>query len=106
MDQPTIKMRVTEKEGVIWLRALIKHPMETGLRKDKKTGMKIPSHYISDVLVESNGETVFSADWSASLSKNPFLSIKFYGSKGDTVRLTWKDNMGNSDFVEKTVGKK
>jgi sulfur-oxidizing protein SoxZ len=80
--------------------------METGLRKDKKTGMTIPSHYISDVVVESNGETVFSADWSATLSKNPFLSIKFYGSKGDTVRLTWKDNMGNSDFVEKTVGKK
>ena len=106
MDEPTIKIRVKEKDGAIWLRALIKHPMETGLRKDKETGMAIPPHYISDVLVESNGETVFSADWSTSISKNPFLSIKFYGSNGDTVRLSWKDNMGNSGFVEKTVGKK
>ena len=106
MKESSIKIRVKEKDGQIALRALIKHPMETGLRKDKITGVEIPPHYISDVLVESNGETVFSADWSTSISKNPFLSIKFYGSNGDTVRLSWKDNMGNSDFVEKTVGKK
>ena len=106
MDKPSIKMRVKEKEGAIWLRALIKHPMETGLRKDKETDVTIPAHYISDVVVEADGETVFSADWSTSISKNPFLFIKFYGSNGDTVRLTWKDNMGNSDSMEKTVGRK
>ena len=106
MDKPTIKMRVKAQEGAIWLRALIEHPMETGLRKDKKTNVTIPAHYISDVVVEADGETVFSADWSASISKNPFLLIKFYGSKGDTVRLTWKDNLGNSDSMEKTVGGK
>ena len=106
MDKPTIKMRVKEKDGAIWLRALIKHPMETGLRKDKKIGTTIPAHYISDIVVESNGETVFSADWTASVSQNPFLLIKFYGSTGDRVKLTWKDNMGNSDSLEKTVGKK
>ena len=106
MDKPSIKMRVQEKDGAIWLRALITHPMETGLRKDKETGMAIPAHYISDVVVESNSETVFSADWSTSVSQNPFLLIKFYGSAGDTVKLTWKDNMGNSDSLEKTVGRK
>ena len=106
MDKSSIKMRVKEKDGAIWLRALIKHPMETGQRKDKKTGNTIPAHYISEVVVESNGETVFSADWTAAVSQNPFLFIKFYGSTGDTVKLTWKDNMGNSDSLEKTVGKK
>ena len=77
--------------------------METGLRKDKKTGGEIPAHYIDEVIVESNGETVFSADWSPSVSKNPYLFIKFPGSDGDTVRLTWRDNLGNSDFIEKAV---
>ena len=105
MDGSTIKMRVIEKGGEIWFRALIKHPMETGLRVDKKTGMTIPAHYISDVVVESNSETVFSADWGPSVSENPFLFIKFFGSTGDRVRLTWQDNMGNSDFLEKTVAK-
>ena len=106
MDKPSIRMKVKEKDGAIWLRALIEHPMETGLRKDKNTGRTIPAHYVSDVVVESNGEMVFSADWSTSVSQNPFLLIKFHGVAGDRVRLTWKDNLGNTDSMEKTVGGK
>ena len=33
----TIKMRPKESNGVVTVKALIKHPMETGQRKDKKT---------------------------------------------------------------------
>lgn len=101
MEKSSIKIRAKEKDGQIWLRALIKHPMETGLRKDNTTGIQIPAHYIHNVVVQSNGETVYSADWSTSISQNPFMLIKFDGSAGDTVRLTWKDNRGNSDFVDR-----
>jgi sulfur-oxidizing protein SoxZ len=96
-------MRIKDKAGIIWLRALIKHPMETGLRKDRKTGVQIPPHYINSVIVEANGEVVFSADLSASISENPFLLIQFDGGAGDEVRLTWADNLGNSDSVVQTV---
>jgi len=96
-------MRTKALDGKIHLRALIKHPMETGLRKDKNTGITIPAHYINEVIVEANGSTVFSADWTGSVSANPFLSILFDGSAGDTVRLSWKDNKGNSDSLEKAV---
>ena len=34
----TIKMRSKESNGVVTVKALIKHPMETGQRKNKKTG--------------------------------------------------------------------
>ena len=34
----TIKMRSKEANGVVTVKALIKHPMETGARKNKKTG--------------------------------------------------------------------
>lgn len=106
MAKSTIKLRTKEKGDKVEVKALIKHPMETGLRKDKKTGKAIPAHYITSVIVEANGKTVLSADWSGSISKNPFLSFKFAGAKGDTVKLTWKDNTGKSDSIEKTVGKK
>jgi sulfur-oxidizing protein SoxZ len=96
-------MRTKESDGKIYLRALIEHPMETGLRKDKKTGVSIPAHFINSVVVEVNGEAVFSADWTTSVSKDPFLSISFDGGTGDKVRLTWNDNMGNSDSLEQTV---
>ncbi len=106
MKKPTIKMRLKEKDGQIWLRALIEHPMETGLRKDATTSLSIPAHYITHVTVEANGEEVFSADWSIAISKNPVLLIKFDGGNGDRVRLTWTDNMGGSDFIERTVESK
>jgi len=32
----SIKMKAKEKKGVVTVKALITHPMETGLRKDKK----------------------------------------------------------------------
>ena len=103
MAESTIKMRAKEDNGKIHLKALIKHPMETGLRKDETTGITLPAHYINDVVVEANGIPVFSADWSGSISANPFLSISFDGAKGDTVKLTWKDNRGESDALEKKV---
>ena len=106
MAKSTIKLKVKEKKGKINVRALITHPMETGLRKDKKTGKKIPAHYITEVIVEANGKALLTADWSGSVSKNPYLSFDYAGAKGDKVKLSWKDNMEKSDSIEKEVGKK
>ena len=106
MAKSTIKLRTKEKGGKIQVKALITHPMDTGLVKNKKTGKKIPAHYITDVTVEANGKPVLTAKWSGSVSKNPFLSFNYAGAKGDKVKLTWKDNTGKSDSIEKEVGKK
>ena len=105
MAKSTIKLRTKEKGGQIQVKALITHPMETGLRRDKK-GDKIPAQYINEVMVEANGEAVMTANWTGSVSKNPFISFSYAGAKGDAVKLTWKDNTGKSDSLEKTVGKK
>ncbi len=104
MAKSTIKLRTKDKGGKIQVKALITHPMESGLRKNKKTGDKIPAHYISEVLIEANGKAVLTANWSASVSKNPFLSFSYAGAKGDAVKLSWKDNTGKSDSLEKKVG--
>lgn len=104
MGQPITKVRIKQKDGQIWLRALIRHPMETGLRKDEVTGFVVPAHYVNHVIVETNGVMVFEGDWSTSIAENPFLSIKFDGAKGDTVRLSWTDNKGQGDTIEKVVG--
>ena len=74
------------------------HPMETGLRKDSKTGKLIPAHFISEVTAESGGKTVMSSQWSGGISKNPYLSFSFTGAaKGDEVKISWVDNQGGSD---------
>ena len=92
------KVRAQAKGGVTTLKALITHPMETGLRKNKKTGKKIPAHFIQKLTVEHSGKSVLDADWGPAISANPYLSIKFKGAaKGDSVKISWSDNTGKSD---------
>jgi len=104
MAKKTIKVRAKEKGGVVTVKALMTHPMESGLRKDKKTGKLIPAHYIQEVICESGGNTVMTALLSGGVSKNPYLSFKFSGAKkGDMIKLSWADNTGKSDAVEAEI---
>jgi len=100
----SIKIRAKLSGDVTTVKALIKHPMETGRRKDKKTGKKIPAHFIQEVKCEHDGTVVMTALWGVSISKNPYISFKFKGAKaGDTLKLNWVDNKGQSDSVETKI---
>lgn len=104
MAKNSIKIRAKIKGGSAEVKALIKHNMETGLRKDKKTGKKIPAHYIKEVNCEHNGTSVFVANWGVAVSKNPYLSFKIRGAAaGDKIKLSWVDNKGDSDSKETVV---
>lgn len=94
----SIKIRASEKGGETTVKALISHPMETGARKNSKTGKLIPAHFIEEVVCKHNGTTVLTAEWSGGVSKNPYISFKFTGAaKGDEITLSWSDNKGESD---------
>ncbi|MFV1973482.1 MAG: thiosulfate oxidation carrier complex protein SoxZ [Thiohalobacterales bacterium] len=100
----SIKMRAKASDGVTTIKVLISHPMETGTRKDKKTGKKIPAHFIQEVVSEHKGNTIMTAQWGPAISKNPYLSFRFKGGNaGDTVKLSWADNTGKSDSAEVTI---
>jgi sulfur-oxidizing protein SoxZ len=79
--------------------------METGLRKDKKTGSVIPAHFIETVKVEVNGKLILDALLGPAVSKNPFIQCKFKGaSSGDGMKITWTDNKGDSDSKDVKIG--
>ena len=104
MAKKSIRLRASNKGGVATVKALITHPMETGLRKEKKTGKKVPAHLIQTVSGKHNGNEVILAEWGGAVSKNPYLSFKFgAGKAGDTVGIAWTDNTGAKDSVETKV---
>ncbi len=104
MAKSSIRVRARIRDGVANVKCLISHPMETGLRKDKKTGELIPPRFIQEVVCEHGGSTVMTAQWNATISKNPFLSFKFTDAKaGDTLKISWVDNTGKSDATEATL---
>lgn len=99
-----VKIKAEVKGEVTVVKALMSHPMETGNRKDQKTGQLIPAHYITEVDCQHNGETVLTAHWGPSVSKNPYLSFEFQGGKpGDTVTISWLDNKGESGSGETQI---
>ena len=99
----SIKIRANAEGDVITVKALISHPMETGSRKDP-AGKPIPAHFIQEVTCEHNGAVVLTAQWGAAISKNPYLSFRFRGGKaGDTLKLNWADNMGQTDSAETRI---
>ncbi|MBF0358203.1 MAG: thiosulfate oxidation carrier complex protein SoxZ [Magnetococcales bacterium] len=90
------------KGSVVLIKTLIKHPMESGLRKNKETGEAIPAHYIESFVVEYGGKTVLDSKWSGSISKNPFFAFNLKADATGPVHVTWKDNQGQ-EFKAKTT---
>jgi len=100
----SIRIRAKAKGSETTVKALITHPMETGLRKNKKTGKKIPAHFIQEVTCKHNGAQVMSAQWGPAVSKNPYVSIVLTGAaKGDAIELSWVDNKGGKDSASTKV---
>ncbi len=96
----SIKIRVELRRGIATVSAMLRHPMETGSRKDQVSRAVIPAHYIQEVVCRHNGEVVLSGYWGPGISKNPFLSFQFSGAKrGDVFSLAWTDNLGAEDSM-------
>ncbi len=103
MASGTIKIRAKSEGGVAEVKALISHPMDLP-RKDKTTGQEVPAHFIQEVVAEVNGKPVLTGSWGAGISKNPYLAFKVKAAPGDKVKVSWKDNKGDSDSAEEKVG--
>jgi thiosulfate oxidation carrier complex protein SoxZ len=79
------------------------HPMETGLRKDAKTGALVPAHHITNVTATVNGAQVLDAQWGGGISKNPYLAFKVKGAKGR--RATRLSSTGSTTPATRTPPK-
>ena len=92
----SIRIRAKLSDGITEVKALMRHPMETGQRKDSR-GQTIPAHYITEVSATVGERVVMRSFWGAAVSQNPFLGFRFSGAKaGDAVEVKWLDNKGES----------
>ncbi len=100
----SIRLRTKVADNIVSVRAIIRHPMETGFRLDTEKGETIPAHFIKQVTVKHNNNIILSCDWSRAVSKNPYLSFKFKGAKqGDKLELSWVDNKNNNDALQTLI---
>lgn len=92
--RPRVKLPDTVKPGeTIEVRALVRHPMERGERKDAQ-GQTIPRNIITTFKAELDGEEILSAEFGTGVSKNPFLAFFVTVAKSGMLKLTWIDDQG------------
>lgn len=104
MAERKIKIRTRHSDGAVEVLVLINHPMETGQRTDKQTKQKIPAHFIQNVTVEHNGKAVVTVAAGGAVSEDPLLGFKLKNARnGDKVKVTWRDNKGESGGAEAVV---
>jgi len=101
MSDP-MRIRATEKDGIVDVKILMKHDMESGQRKDA-SGKLIPAWFINMLNVKAQGKDVFNAEFGPGVSKDPFLNFKYRGSKGDKLVVNWIDTKGDKRTDEATV---
>jgi len=98
-----MRIRAVSKDGLVNVKVLMSHEMETGQRKDS-AGKLVPAHFIQNVSATHNGKTVLTAQWGPAVSKNPFLEFNFKGGqKGERVSVTWTDNKGEKRTDEAAI---
>lgn len=103
MAEP-MKIRATMAGDVADVKVLMNHPMETGQRKDAKTGKLVPALFIQEVIATLNGTPVMTANMGGAVSKNPYLGFKVKGAKaGDKISVSWVDNSGDKNSAEATI---
>ncbi|QDG75953.1 thiosulfate oxidation carrier complex protein SoxZ [Labrenzia sp. PHM005] len=102
--KPRVKVpKKADKGEVITIKTLISHPMESGQRKDKKTGELIPRKIINKFTCEFEGQVVFSCDLDPAVSANPYLQFSAKVDNSGTFKFTWVDDDGSVYETEKKI---
>jgi sulfur-oxidizing protein SoxZ len=103
MAEP-MKIRATMAGDVADIKVLMNHPMETGQRKDAKTGKLVPALFIQEVVATLNGAPVMTANFGTGISKNPYLGFKVKGAKvGDKINVSWVDSAGDKNSADAVI---
>jgi len=102
--KPRVKVPKTAEAGeVITIKTLISHKMESGQRKDKKTGELIPRKIINNFKAEFNGKLVFETEIEPAVSSNPYIQFKMKVPESGEVVFTWTDDDGSTYTTSKKI---
>ena len=102
--KPRVKVPKTAQAGqVITIKTLINHKMESGQRKDKKTGEPIPRKIINKFVAQFNGVTVFEVGVEPAVSANPYFQFSVKVMESGKFTFTWTDDDGTVYETAKSI---
>ncbi len=102
--KPRVKVPKSAKKGdIIEIKTLISHKMETGTRKNKKTGKLIPRFIINKFTCAYGGGDVFSADLYPAVAANPYFAFFARVGASGSFDFAWTDDNGKTVKASKKI---
>lgn len=98
-----IKPKKYKNGEIVKVSFMVMHPMETGMRKDKKTGKIVPAHYVNNVKFEYNGKVITTMNVWESVSVNPVFTTYMKVDGKGTLKVTYTDNTGEMNEKSKKI---
>lgn len=97
MANGILKVKAKSSGGSTSVKMMAKHIMESGQRKDAKTGELIPALFLQTLIVKLADRVVFEANLGPAVSKNPYFSFSFEGgASGDEMVIDWVESTGKT----------
>ncbi len=98
-----VSMPTEAKKGqAVEIKALVRHPMETGYRVDN-VGQQIPRNIITLFTVTYGGIEIFRMDMFPAIAANPFVAFSIKASVTGELVFTWTDDRGQVTVERKTL---
>lgn len=82
-----------ERDSVIYVKALLEHPMDTGFFRDAQ-GTPIPAYFVQSVVVRYGDDEVARFEWTSGISRDPSVTFALKATREAPVTVTWSDNKG------------
>ena len=96
MAKPRVRVprKPVKKGEAFQIKTLISHRMESGHRRNRKTGEPIPRKIIKKFICTYNGDMVFSADFHPAIAANPYLAFYTVATESGELAFSWVDDDG------------
>ena len=86
-----------KRNSVIEIRALIQHPMETGLRPDvdgKVQAQNLIRRFDCRLKVGDRSDLIFSAEFFPAISANPYIAFPLRATQNGSLIFQWTGDNG------------
>lgn len=96
MADAIVSVPATARRGeIIEIKALVRHPMETGFRHTQ-TGERIPRNIITNFVCRYDGVEIFRATLHPSITANPLFLFFTVATQSGALEFRWTGDNGFS----------
>ena len=98
-----IRMRQPNVGNPIQTQVMVSHPNYNGLQFNQQLRRYIKAHYVKNIDIRYNGESLINVDTGISISQDPSIRFTFTPSEGGTISANVIDNQNQTFSAENHI---